>query len=61
MAVDVTTEIFTARPHGQVAAYAGDPSNAPRWYADIASPRWRTTGLCSGRGERVLPGAAVGM
>jgi hypothetical protein len=29
MAVDVTAEIVIAGTHERVAAYAGDPSNAP--------------------------------
>jgi hypothetical protein len=42
MTVDVVTEIVIRRPAGQVADYAADPANAPEWYANIESVRWRT-------------------
>lgn len=42
MAVDVITEVVIARARDEVAAYAADPSNAPRWYANIDSISWRT-------------------
>jgi uncharacterized protein YndB with AHSA1/START domain len=42
MAVDVTTEVVIRRPPAAVAEYAGDPSNAPEWYANIDEVRWET-------------------
>lgn len=42
MAVDVTTRIEIERPRSVVAAFATDPTNAPRWYANIRDVTWET-------------------
>lgn len=41
-AVDVTVQTEIARPLSEVAAFAGDPSNATEWYVNIKSAVWRT-------------------
>jgi len=40
--VDVLTDTVIRRPVAEVAAYAGDPTHAPEWYANISSVEWRT-------------------
>lgn len=40
--IDVLTDIEIDRPPAEVAAFAGDPTNAPRWYANIETVAWRT-------------------
>jgi uncharacterized protein YndB with AHSA1/START domain len=41
-AVDVLTQIEIARPPAEVAAFAAEPDNAPRWYVNIKSAEWRS-------------------
>jgi hypothetical protein len=42
LSVDVRVETTIKRPPEVVAAFAGDPTNAPRWYANIKSVDWKT-------------------
>jgi hypothetical protein len=43
MIVDVLTSTIIRRPRAVVAAYAGNPDNAPSWYVNIKAVRWETT------------------
>ena len=40
--VEVVVERVVGRPAAQVAAFVMDPTNAPRWYANIRTVRWLT-------------------
>ncbi len=42
MTVDVEVETTIARTVAEVAAFAGDPPNAPQWYTNIRSVAWQT-------------------
>ena len=42
MGVDIAVEAVIDRPVAEVASYAGDPGNAPSWYANIRTVDWRT-------------------
>jgi uncharacterized membrane protein len=42
MAVDVETSMVIGRPRDVVAAFAVDPANTTRWYANIRSVDWQT-------------------
>jgi hypothetical protein len=42
VAVDVETRVVIDRPRNEVAAYAADPDNAMRWYANIKAVEWET-------------------
>lgn len=41
--VDVVTEAVIPRPVVDVAGYAADPTNAPKWYANISAVEWETS------------------
>lgn len=42
MAVDVVTSTEIGRSRSEVAAFASDPYNATRWYANIRAVEWET-------------------
>lgn len=42
MAVDVLSETVIDRDCDEVAAFAMDPSNAPKWYVNIDSVEWKS-------------------
>ena len=42
MIVDVAATTVIERPIDDVAAFAGDPSNAPKWYRRISTAEWET-------------------
>lgn len=43
MPVDVITQILIERPRHEVAAYAMDPANTPKWYSNIEAMQWKTS------------------
>ena len=42
MTVDVQVETTIERAVAEVAAFAGDPTNSPKWYVNIRSVKWQT-------------------
>ena len=62
MSVDVRVETVIARPVAEVAAYAGDPGNAPEWYVNIREVTWRTPPpvALGSRMDFVAPSSAAG-
>jgi uncharacterized protein YndB with AHSA1/START domain len=52
MAVDVQTSIEIDAPRPDVAAFASNPENAPRWYVNITSVTWETPAP-AGVGSRI--------
>lgn len=42
MRIDVLTEIEIDQSKTDVAEFASDPDNAPRWYENIEAVEWKT-------------------
>src|SRR5258708_40140063 len=42
MPVDVLTETVIDRPAAEVASFAANPDNAPRWYVNIEAVEWKS-------------------
>lgn len=42
MSVDITATVVIEQPIESVAAFAGDPSNAPQWHRRIVRAEWQT-------------------
>ena len=51
--IDVSTAILIRCPRDEVAKFAADPDNAPKWYLNIKSVEWKTA-------KALAPGARIG-
>jgi Polyketide cyclase / dehydrase and lipid transport len=41
--VDVSTEVVIQRARDEVAVFASNPDNVPKWYANIKTVEWKTS------------------
>lgn len=50
--IDVATAILIRCPHEEVAKFAADPDNAPKWYLNVKSVEWKSP-------KALAPGARI--
>jgi uncharacterized membrane protein len=58
--VDVETSTVIDRPVEEVARYAADPTNAPEWYENIRSVRWKSEPVVASGSSATFEAAFLG-